>query len=98
MSRASPRLAIVTAVGVVWLVGWRAQRWAPRGLVNVHIARTWTDYGTLPTLTPSFAESDLELASSRGPESDAALAHDFPALPICHCYCDEPSRVFPHPR
>jgi len=66
-----------------------------RALVIVHPQRTWTEYGTLLTLTPPFAESELLLAYTRGREQDAALADAHPDRPIFAYYPGDPGRLVP---
>jgi len=69
-----------------------------RGLVFVHAAYSWTDYGTPLTLTPPFADSPLILAYSVGEAEDAALATAYPELPVYHYYADQPDRLYSAPR
>jgi hypothetical protein len=61
-----------------------------RALVIVHPARDWAEYGTLLTLAPPFAESDLLLAYTRGDEVDRSLAAYFPDYRVLHYYPDNP--------
>jgi hypothetical protein len=69
-----------------------------RALVIVHPVRAWTEYGTLLTLAPPFARSDLLLALTRGPKADRALAESFPDRHLLHYYPDEPERLYDQPR
>jgi hypothetical protein len=69
-----------------------------RALVIVHPIHTWTEYGSLLTLTPPFAESDLLLAYSRGSEADARLARVFADRPVYHYYPDQPQSFYASPR
>jgi hypothetical protein len=145
-----PGLAVVSAVGIVWLGGWGSRaasrlgharalvvagilillvslnlgfyiprrvgglrglygisraRMLPleraslsRALVIVHPARSWTEYGSLLTLTPPFAETDLLLAYTRGPDVDGNLATYFPDRRILHYYPDDPAHLYDAPR
>jgi hypothetical protein len=65
-----------------------------RGLVFVHVVYSWTDYGTLLTLTPPFVDSQLILAYSGSEAEDAALARAYPDLPVYYYYADQPDRLY----
>jgi hypothetical protein len=69
-----------------------------RGLVFVHVMYSWTDYGTLLTLTPPFVDNQLILAYSGSEAEDAALARAYPDLPVYHYYADQPGTCYPRPR
>ncbi len=69
-----------------------------RGLVVVHTSGRWTDYGTLLTSTPPFAEGDLILAYDRNPQTNARLRVFFPDLPLYHYYTDDPTHLYDRPR
>jgi hypothetical protein len=69
-----------------------------RALVIVHPVHSWTEYGSLLTLEPPFADSDLLLAYSRGAEADARLARHFADWPVYHYYADQPGTFYPRPR
>jgi hypothetical protein len=69
-----------------------------RALVIVHPARVWTEYGSLLTLTPPFAESELLLAYTRGPEVDGSLTAYFPDHRTLHYYPDDPAYLYVAPR
>jgi hypothetical protein len=146
---ALPGLAIVSAIGILWLGGWlkefgdgaRIRRWVmgslvlimicfnilfylpPRfGMMNqlnevsrdhlvpfegedlgqavvfVHVLNRWTEYGTLLTLTPPFADGDLILVYSRGEEANARVVAEFPGWNVYHYYADEPETFYREPR
>lgn len=69
-----------------------------RALVIVHPVDSWTEYGTLLTLTPPFADSGLLLAYSRGAAADARLARLFTDRPVYHYYADQPETFYYSPR
>ena len=69
-----------------------------RALVIVHPVDSWTEYGTLLTLTPPFADSGLLLAYSRGAAADARLARLFADRPVYHYYADQPKTFYSSPR
>jgi hypothetical protein len=69
-----------------------------RALVVVHPARTWTEYGSLLTLTPPFANGELLLAYTRGPEIDGNLGTYFPDHRLLHYYLDDPAHLYDAPR
>jgi 4-amino-4-deoxy-L-arabinose transferase-like glycosyltransferase len=64
-------------------------------LVIVHPANSWTEYGTLLTLTPPFAESELLLAYTRGSEQDLHLAQTYADRPAFEYYPGDPGRLVP---
>jgi 4-amino-4-deoxy-L-arabinose transferase-like glycosyltransferase len=67
-------------------------------LVFVHPTASWTEYGTLLTLTPPFSEGDLIVVYARGAETDAKVAALYPDRPHYHYYPDEPGRLYTAPR
>lgn len=67
-------------------------------LVVVHPVRDWWDYGALLTLTPPFADNDLLLICSWGPEEDRRAASFFPDRRVYHYYPDEPGIFYREPR
>jgi 4-amino-4-deoxy-L-arabinose transferase-like glycosyltransferase len=69
-----------------------------RAVVIVHTIDRWTEYGTLLTLTAPFADRDLVLAISRGPEADARLASGYSDWDIFHYYPDVPDVFYREPR
>jgi hypothetical protein len=69
-----------------------------RGLVIVHTIESWRDYGTLLTLTPPFADSDLILVISRVSGENESLIQSNSDRPIFHYYPDEPSILYDSPR
>jgi len=72
----------------------RLQAAAPaKALIIVHPERAWTEYGTLLTLTPPFAESELLLAYTRGAEQDLSLALSFLDRPAYAYYPGDPGRL-----
>lgn len=91
--------------GLRGLYGMSRERMIPleraglgRALVIVHPAQIWTEYGSLLTLTPPFAEGDLLLAYTRGPEVDRDLASYFPDHRVLHYYPDDPAHFYETPR
>jgi 4-amino-4-deoxy-L-arabinose transferase-like glycosyltransferase len=64
------------------------------GLVIVHPIENWRDYGTLLTLTPPFADSDLILVISRVSGENETLIQSNSDRPIYHYYPDEPSILY----
>jgi len=69
-----------------------------RAVVFVHVLGRWTEYGTLLPLTAPFAEGDLVLVYSRGDETNARIASQFPGWEILHYYRDTPDTFYPEPR
>jgi hypothetical protein len=67
-------------------------------VVVVHPAVIWTEYGSLITLAPPFAESDLLLAYTRGPEVDESLSELYPDHRLLHYYTDDPEHFYEAPR
>jgi hypothetical protein len=67
-------------------------------LVVVHPSVIWTEYGSLLTLAPPFAEGDLLLAYTRGPEVDGSLAELYPDYRLVHYYTDDPEHFHEAPR
>ncbi len=59
----------------------------------VHPARSWTEYGSLLTLTPPFADGELLLAYTRGSEQDLRLAQTYAGWPAFEYYPDSPARL-----
>jgi hypothetical protein len=77
----------------------RLQAAAPaKALVIVHPAHSWTEYGTLLTLTPPFAEGDLLLAYTRGSEQDLRLVQTYADWPAYEYYPGDPGRLVPMAR
>jgi hypothetical protein len=68
------------------------------GLVIVYPIESWRDYGTLLTLTPPFADSNLDLVISRGTGENDALIRANTDRAIYHYYPDEPSVLYDSPR
>ena len=66
-----------------------------RALVIVHPARSWTEYGSLLTLTPPFADGELLLAYTRGTDQDLRLAQTYADRPAYDYYPDAPARLTP---
>ncbi|MEW6568454.1 MAG: hypothetical protein AB1449_09890 [Chloroflexota bacterium] len=64
-------------------------------LVIVHPQHNWTDYGTLLSLTPPFADSDLLLIYSWSPADDRRAVSFFPDRRVYHYYPDEPETLYP---
>jgi 4-amino-4-deoxy-L-arabinose transferase-like glycosyltransferase len=74
----------------------RLQSAAPaKALVVVHPRRTLTEYGTLLTLTPPFADSELLLAYTRGAAQDLDLARRYSDRPAYDYYPGDPGRLVP---
>jgi hypothetical protein len=64
-------------------------------LVIVHPITSWTEYGTLLTLTPPFAEGELLLAYTRGAEQDRKLIQAYADRPAFYYYPENPGRLVP---
>jgi hypothetical protein len=64
-------------------------------LIIVHPRHSWTEYGTLLTLTPPFADGDLLLAYTRGSEQDLRLAQSYADRPAYAYYPGDPGRLVP---
>ncbi|MCX6069486.1 MAG: hypothetical protein NTU91_01305, partial [Chloroflexi bacterium] len=64
-----------------------------KALVIVHPVQSWTEYGTLLTLTPPFAEGELLLAYTRGSEQDLRLAQSYADRPAYNYYPGNPGRL-----
>jgi 4-amino-4-deoxy-L-arabinose transferase-like glycosyltransferase len=74
----------------------RLQAAAPaKALIIVHPLHSWTEYGTLLTLTPPFADSELLLAYTRGSEQDLRLAQTYADRPAYEYYPGDPGRLVP---
>jgi len=74
----------------------RLQAMAPaKALIIVHPASIWTEYGTLLTLTPPFAEGELLLAYTRGSDQDLRLVHSYADRPAYEYYPGSPGRLVP---
>ncbi len=74
----------------------RVQATAPaNALIIVHPKYSWTEYGTLLTLTPPFADGELLLAYTRGGEQDSRLAETYPDRPVYDYYPGDPGRLVP---
>jgi 4-amino-4-deoxy-L-arabinose transferase-like glycosyltransferase len=74
----------------------RLQAVAPaKALIIVHPAHSWTEYGTLLTLTPPFAEGELLLAYTRGSEQDLRLAQTYTDRPAYEYFPGDPGRLVP---
>lgn len=63
-------------------------------LLIVHPLESWTDYGSLLTLSPPFTESNLLVVRSRGAKGNALLQEAYPNLPAYHYYPDEPHKLY----
>jgi 4-amino-4-deoxy-L-arabinose transferase-like glycosyltransferase len=63
-------------------------------LVIVHPAEIWTEYGSLLTLVPPFAETNFLLAYTRGPGADESLAELYPGYRVIHYYPDDPEHFY----
>lgn len=62
-----------------------------RALIIVHPEHKWTEYGTLLTLAPPFADSDRTLlAIFIGGDQDAQLTREFPDRILYHYYTSDP--------
>jgi 4-amino-4-deoxy-L-arabinose transferase-like glycosyltransferase len=61
-----------------------------RALVIVHPVDSWTEYGSLLTLTAPFSRGKWVIVYSRGLVEDARLAAGFSGWPVFHYYADEP--------
>jgi hypothetical protein len=66
-----------------------------KALVIVHPEHSWTEYGTLLTLTPPFAEGELLLSYTRGSDQDMRLVHLYADRPAYEYYPGNPSRLVP---
>ena len=74
----------------------RLQAMAPaKALIIVHPASIWTEYGTLLTLTPPFAEGELLLAYTRGSDQDLRLVQSYADRPAYEYYPGNPGRLVP---
>lgn len=62
-------------------------------LVFVH-ADHWTQYGTLLTLSPPFAERDLLLVWTNNPRKIETLSGVFSGRAFYHYYPDEPGKIY----
>jgi hypothetical protein len=66
-----------------------------KALIIVHPAHSWTEYGTLLTLTVPFADSNLLLAYTRGAEQDLRLVQLYTDHPAYDYYPGDPARLVP---
>jgi len=74
----------------------RLQAVAPaNALIIVHPKYSWTEYGTLLTLTPPFADGELLLAYTRGSAQDLRLAETYTDRPVYDYYPGDPGRLVP---
>lgn len=69
-----------------------------QALVIVHPSQSWTEYGSLLTLTAPFSEGRWVIVYSRGLMADARLATGFSGWEVFHYYPDEPAVFHRTPR
>jgi len=67
-------------------------------LVIVHPIERWTEYGTLLTLTPPFAETGLVVVHSEGLVANMRLASGYSGWEVYHYYPDAPNIFYREPR
>ncbi len=91
--------------GMRGLYGISRQRLEPlqaanleHAVVVVHPRDGWWDYGTLLTLTPPFADSDVLLIYSWSPAEDRRAVSFFANRRVFHYYTDEPGVLYEAPR
>jgi hypothetical protein len=66
-----------------------------QGLVVVHVARSWTEYGNLLPRTPPFCDCATLVVVSMGSGPDRRVAASFPDLPVFHYFTNEPGVLQP---